>query len=116
MVINVQVTAIGRTEILYRTIEALEDVGHDVERIVTCEAVDFENLAAELRADFLVLEDINAERIVAMFERNVSDIAVSVNLRPSNTACLNHKKPIIVNVGGPPHPTGRESKARRRWY
>lgn len=81
------VTIIGRTELLYNTVAAVQDAGHVVERIVTCEAedfyrmsaADFEDLAAEIGADFIHTEDINDDTLVDLFEESDSEIALSIN-------------------------------------
>jgi methionyl-tRNA formyltransferase len=81
------VTAIGRTEILYNTIEAVHSAGHNVDRIITCgaedfygvSASDFERLAADIDAVYHFCESINDPEMVERLSGGPSGIAVSVN-------------------------------------
>jgi len=81
------VTAIGRTRILYETIRTVERAGHPVERIVTFEGSDFyevtiqdfSDLADEIGADFRVPDDVNAPDLGSTFRESESEIAISIN-------------------------------------
>lgn len=80
-----QVTAIGRTKILFDAIESVREAGHDVSRIVTSEsedfyrtsAADFEDLASAIGADFFLSPDVNDPGFVS--EVAGDDVAISVN-------------------------------------
>jgi len=82
-----RVAAFGRTEVLYKSILALEDAGHEVVFVATCEAEpeyeadveDFRSLAADLDASFLLTEDINDPDSVGALKRTDPDVGVSVN-------------------------------------
>lgn len=81
------VTAIGRTEMLYNAIQAVDSAGHDLDRIITCSdeefytvsPADFEQLAADIGAEYHFCTDLNSEEMVDRLSDGRSDIAISVN-------------------------------------
>ena len=82
-----KVVALGRTRVLYRTIEALEAAGHDVVLVLTATAGDhyevgpgeFRDLAAEIGATFRRPESINDPETVGLVRAHDPEVGVSVN-------------------------------------
>lgn len=100
------ITALGRTEILYNTIQAAHEAGHEIDRIITCAAedfygvseTDFERLAAELNVPFYCRQDINDPGFVATLADSPSDVAVSVNWKfPIRHQALNAFEHGVLN-------------------
>lgn len=84
-----KVAALGRSEILYRSISKIQEGGHDIVLIITCEEAsdynvvssDFERLAKEMKIDFMQTERLNAPEAIQLIEKNKPDVAISVNWR-----------------------------------
>jgi methionyl-tRNA formyltransferase len=82
-----RVAALGRTRMLVDTIRGLVAAGHEIPLIATCKPApehdvgeeDFRALAAELGAEFLQAQDLNAADSLALLQRARADIAVSVS-------------------------------------
>lgn len=82
-----RVVGLGRTRMLRDTLSLLASAGHAVPFVATCRAApeydvrehDFERLAAELGAELLVTQDLNAADVVARLRAAEADVAVSVN-------------------------------------
>lgn len=85
--LSMNVTAIGRTKMLYNTIQAVDSAGHNIDRIITCSdedfytvsAADFEQLAADIGTEYHFCTDINSEEMINRLSDGRSDIAISVN-------------------------------------
>lgn len=82
-----KVVALGRTRVLYRTIEALKAAGHEVVLVLTAAAgdhyevtpADFRTLAAEVGATFHRPDDINDAETVALVHDHDPAVGVSIN-------------------------------------
>lgn len=82
-----RVAVIGRTRMLYDTIESLQKAGHEIVIIGTCKAAseydidekDFKAKANELAIPFFCDVNINAPSIIKLLKEACADIAVSVN-------------------------------------
>lgn len=82
-----KVVAIGRTDMLYESIRAVENAGHDVTVVLTTGAAsvyrrqedDFEQLADEIGAAFMSASDISSHEVVELLEQSGGEIAISVN-------------------------------------
>lgn len=82
-----RVAIIGRTRMLYDTINCLLNAGHEIVIIGTCKAVpeyditekEFEEKANELGVPFFCDTNINSPQIVELLTKANADIAVSVN-------------------------------------
>lgn len=87
MVIGMKVAILGRTRILYETIDYVISQGHEVVLIGTCKAapeydikeIDFEKKAQLLNVPFFCDSRINGDEIQKIIESVGADIAVSVN-------------------------------------
>jgi UDP-4-amino-4-deoxy-L-arabinose formyltransferase/UDP-glucuronic acid dehydrogenase (UDP-4-keto-hexauronic acid decarboxylating) len=81
------VTAIGRTEMLYSSIQAVNSAGHEIDRIITCgdenfyttSAAGFEQLATNIGAEYYFCTDLGSEEMVNRLSDGQSDVAISVN-------------------------------------
>jgi UDP-4-amino-4-deoxy-L-arabinose formyltransferase/UDP-glucuronic acid dehydrogenase (UDP-4-keto-hexauronic acid decarboxylating) len=86
-IISMNVTAVGRTEMLYNSIQAINSAGHDIDRVITCSDEDFyttsptgfEQLAGDIGADYHFCTDINSDEMIDRLSDSQSDIAISVN-------------------------------------
>lgn len=84
---TVRISAVGRTQMLFDSIKRLHRSGVEIPCIVTCEAPaeygcgveDFERLAHEVGAHFLVTEQINSPSTLAFFQRAPAHGAISIN-------------------------------------
>lgn len=82
-----RVAILGRTRMLYDTIQLVLDAGHDIALIGTCKAapeydireMDFEKKAVELKVPFFCDSRINSDSIIDRLIEVQADIAVSVN-------------------------------------
>ncbi|MCR5590979.1 MAG: hypothetical protein K6F73_05545 [Lachnospiraceae bacterium] len=82
-----RVAVLGRTKILFNSIEAVRAAGHDVVLIGTCAAADeydvrerdFENKAKEIGAVFFNNPAINSPEIVQIMKQAGADAAISLN-------------------------------------
>lgn len=83
-----RVAAIGRTEILYRTIELLTEQGYEVPLIITCKeapeykikAKDFEELASKIGAKYIYTPRLDTIEIVSLIKSiGIIDICISIN-------------------------------------
>ncbi len=82
-----RVAVIGRTRMLYDTIESLQKAGHKIVIIGTCKAAseydinekDFEEKANKLSIPFFCDVNINTFSIINLLKEAGADIAVSVN-------------------------------------
>lgn len=82
-----RVAALGRTKMLWNTIQSLGSSGHQIKLIATCRAApeysvnedDFSNLAAELGAEFLLTQNLNNPEVINKLRDANADVAVSVN-------------------------------------
>lgn len=83
-----RIAAIGRTEVMFDTIKLLLEHGHQVPLIITSKeaneysktAADFENLAAEIGAEYIFTAKINSEEVIAKIKKlEKIDICVSIN-------------------------------------
>ena len=82
-----RIAALGRTKMLWNTINRLASSGHEICLIATCKAAteydihegDFRTLADELGSDFLLTQDLNRPESVAQLRNARAEIAVSVN-------------------------------------
>lgn len=82
-----RVLALGRTQVLHRTIGALEAAGHDVVLVLTAAASDhyavgpedFRDLAAEIGATFRRPDSVNDPETVALVRDHAPEVGVSVN-------------------------------------
>lgn len=83
------VTAIGRTKMLYDTIESVHSARHEIDQIITCSAEDFyevsdndfKRLAKRIGAEYHFYEKSNDDGLLALLEEAQSEIAISVNWR-----------------------------------
>lgn len=81
------VTVIGRTAVLYRSVEAIAEGGHEIDCIVTTDAEpeydrtakDFRKIANQLEASFVCTRKINSPNTVSTLRSMDSDVAVSIN-------------------------------------
>lgn len=82
-----KVALLGRTRILYESINKIIDAGHEIVLIGTCVAApeydiketDFEYKAKEIGAFFFNDAKINSDKIVALMKSSKADIAISIN-------------------------------------
>lgn len=82
-----RVALLGRTKILYNSIDVIRNAGHEVVLIGTCTAApeydiketDFENKAKELGAVFFNNVHINSEAITQLMKTARAEVAVSIN-------------------------------------
>ncbi len=82
-----RVAVLGRTKMLYDTIEYLRDAGHEIMVIGTSKAApeysireeDYQRKAEELQIPFFSTPDINSVSIIKLLEDANADVAVSVN-------------------------------------
>ena len=84
---SMRVAVLGRTRMLLEAARLLVARGHTVPIVATCKPVveyavgeaDFDALARDLGARFLVTETLNREDVVALLRASESDVAVSVS-------------------------------------
>ena len=82
-----RVAVLGRTKILYDTIDKVKDAGHEIVLIGTCKAAieseireaDFEKKAKEMGIPFFYDSKINADPVLSMLREAEADIAISIN-------------------------------------
>lgn len=82
-----RVAILGRTKILYDTMEELKKAGHEIVIIGTCKAApeyeidenEFEKKAEELNVPFFCNANLNLPYIVDLIKESQPDIAISVN-------------------------------------
>lgn len=82
-----RVAVLGRTKMLYDTIECLQKAGHEIVVIGTCKAApeydinenDFRKRAHLLSIPFFCSADLDQQSIIEILEKVNADIAVSVN-------------------------------------
>lgn len=82
-----RVAILGRTKILYSSIEKIIENGDEIVLIGTCKAApeydimdkDFENKARELGIPFFNSSKINSPEIINLMKRVNADVAISVN-------------------------------------
>lgn len=99
---GLRVAILGRTRILYETIDKIIKAGHDVVLIGTCKAapeydikeVDFENKANEIGAVFFNDIHINDINIINLMKTVNADIALSMNwitiINQEAISCFKH--------------------------
>jgi methionyl-tRNA formyltransferase len=82
-----RIAALGRTQMLWNTIDVLHRADHEVCLIATCRAApeydirekDFEQLARDIGAKFLLTQNLNAPEAIECLRQTKADLAVSVN-------------------------------------
>lgn len=82
-----RIAALGRTSMLWNTIDRLARAGHEIVLIATCRSApeykikeeDFRRLAEVLGAPFLLTQNLNHPEIIAELRKARADVAVSVN-------------------------------------
>ena len=82
-----KVAALGRTQILYKTIKAVIAEGHEIVLIGTCPAApeytvtedDFSRLAQEIGCPYFCTTSINKPECIQMIRASTAEIAISVN-------------------------------------
>lgn len=82
-----KIAALGRTKILWNTIQTLCTSGHEVALIATCKSApeyeirehDFERLASDVGASFLCTQNLNRPAVIDQMRQLGIEVAVSVN-------------------------------------
>lgn len=82
-----RVAILGRTKMLYDTMEMLKNAGHEIVIVGTCTAAseykidenDFEKRAKEFQVPFFNNANLTLPHIVELIEKSKPDIAISVN-------------------------------------
>lgn len=82
-----KIAALGRTQMLYDSIELLNNRGHDIDPIITCNSApeyrvdseDFENLAAQLDVKYFETTDLSEPHIKEALDN--CSVGISVNWR-----------------------------------
>jgi len=83
-----KIVVIGRSDTLYETIIYLVEKGYDIVLIITCSGTqcqytrnseDFQNLARELKIDFIKTENLDEEKVRNSINSHNPDIAISIN-------------------------------------
>lgn len=82
-----RVAILGRTKILYSSIEKIIENGDEIVLIGTCKAApeyditesDFENKAKELRIPFFNSSKINSPEVINLMKSVSADVAISIN-------------------------------------
>lgn len=102
-----KIIAIGRTKILYDSILALKNEGHEIISILTSKASpeyninekDFEILAKKINCKFILTENINTPEIKKLLLSLSPDIGVSVNWKTLiNSEIIDLFKFGIINI------------------
>jgi UDP-4-amino-4-deoxy-L-arabinose formyltransferase/UDP-glucuronic acid dehydrogenase (UDP-4-keto-hexauronic acid decarboxylating) len=83
------IVALGRGEILYRSIEKMVEKGYDIKVIIVCKEApdysittrDFKELAEKIGSKFIETEILNIPTVNHLIEEEKPDIGISVNWR-----------------------------------